>query len=83
MNTKVTRPGHMLPPLWTQGERQPYGGHVWYAPRDEVGGFVGLDEDTPAEAAAEARIMRWLDRSMWLAGGMCLGCLAMWAGIAF
>lgn len=70
MNTQVTRPGHMLPE-WKQGELQPYGGHVWY----EVQPDVGPD--------AEERIGRWLERIGWLCGGMCLGCLAIWAGITF
>lgn len=43
------------PKLWTRGERQPYGGHVWHEP--------------PQEAQREARTMRALDCLMSFALG--------------
>jgi hypothetical protein len=42
-----------------------------------------MEENTPYEAAREARAALWLDRIMWLCGGACLGCLALWAGLTF
>ncbi len=66
MNTQVARPGHMVPS---------------FRVRDDVGGWAGLAEDTPYEAAREAQAARWLERVQWFAGGACIGCLAMWLGL--
>ena len=58
-------------------------GHMIPNWRDEVGGWADLVEDTPYEAAREARAALWLQRVQWFALGACGGCFAVWLGLIF